>query len=50
MTTVDLRAYGAEIDLVRETLGCFLKDETDLRAVGEQIDSGHLAAMASPAA
>src|ERR687885_1048539 len=42
---VALHAAHLDDDLVRETLGCFLKDEVDLRAVGEQIDSGRLAAM-----
>jgi MoxR-like ATPase len=47
---VALHASHLDGDLVHETLGCFLKDEVDLRAVGEQIDGGRLAAMASSAA
>src|ERR671935_1568550 len=42
-----LHAAHLDDDLVRETLGCFIKDEVDLRAVGAEIDSGRLAAMAS---
>ena len=43
--------HATELDpaLVQETMGCFLKDESDLRAVGARIEAGELAAMCSPA-
>ncbi|HMK73976.1 MAG TPA: MoxR family ATPase [Myxococcaceae bacterium] len=42
--------HATELDpaLVQETMGCFLKDESDLRAVGARIEAGELAAMCSP--
>ena len=44
---VALHARHLDEELVRETLGCFLKDEGDLRVVGAELDAGRLAAMAS---
>ncbi|HXX29108.1 MAG TPA: MoxR family ATPase [Myxococcaceae bacterium] len=43
--------HATELDpaLVQETMGCFLKDESDLRAVAARIEAGELAAMCSPA-
>ena len=42
---VALHADALDPDLVRETLGCFLKDESDLRAFRTQLDAAGLAAM-----
>jgi MoxR-like ATPase len=45
-----LSALGAtqlDAELVRETLGCIVKDEDDLRAMEGQLDDGRLAAMLS---
>jgi MoxR-like ATPase len=44
-----LHATHLDEELVRETLGCFLKDESDLRAVGAELDAGRLPAMMSAA-
>jgi len=44
-----LHAAHLDEELVRETLGCFLKDERDLRAVGAELDAGRLPAMMSAA-
>jgi MoxR-like ATPase len=44
---VTLHAEALDDELVRETLGCLLKDENDLRAVERSIDDGKLAAMLS---
>jgi len=43
---VALHADRLDPELVRDTLGCILKDEADLRRVGEELDSGRLEAMA----
>lgn len=45
-----LSALGAaqlDTDIVRETLGCIVKDEGDLRAMNAKLDEGRLAAMLS---
>jgi hypothetical protein len=45
-----LSALGAEqldVAVVRETLGCIVKDEDDLRTMGQMLDEGRLAAMLS---
>ena len=42
---VALHASHLDDDLVRETLGCFLKEETDLRTVEAELDRGRLAAL-----
>ena len=45
-----LSTLGAEqldAELVRETLGCIVKDEGDLRAMEQTLDAGRLAAMLS---
>src|SRR5262249_22545522 len=47
---VALQATQLDEELVRETLGCFLKDEQDLRTVTARLDAGELAALAAPAA
>jgi MoxR-like ATPase len=47
---VTLHASQLDDDLVRETLGCFLKDEADLREVAGRIDAGELAALCAPLA
>ena len=47
---VVLHATHLDEDLVRETLGCFLKDEEDLRTVNARLDAGELAALSSPVA
>ena len=41
--------HTSELDaaLVQETLGCFLKDESDVRAVSARMEAGELAAMCS---
>jgi MoxR-like ATPase len=44
---VTLHADALDETLVRETLGCLLKDEGDLRAVERSLDEGKLAAMLS---
>jgi MoxR-like ATPase len=45
---VSLHASELDPDLVQETLGCFLKDETDLRALSARLEKGELAALCSP--
>jgi MoxR-like ATPase len=45
---VSLHASELDPDLVQETLGCFLKDETDLRALTARLEKGELAALCSP--
>ncbi|HEU4641573.1 MAG TPA: MoxR family ATPase [Gemmatimonadaceae bacterium] len=47
---VTLHASHLDEELVRETLGCFLKDESDLRAIEGELDAGHLASMLAPLA
>ncbi|HTS78993.1 MAG TPA: MoxR family ATPase [Myxococcaceae bacterium] len=47
---VALHATQLDEELVRETLGCFLKDEEDLRTVSARLDAGELAALSSPLA
>jgi MoxR-like ATPase len=47
---VTLHASHLDEELVRETLGCFLKDEADLRTVTARIDAGELAALSAPLA
>jgi len=47
---VALHATHLDEELVRETLGCFLKDEEDLRTVTARLDAGELAALSSPVA
>jgi hypothetical protein len=42
---VALHATHLDEELVRETLGCFLKDEEDLRTVSARLDAGELAAL-----
>jgi MoxR-like ATPase len=39
---VALDATHVDCDLVRETMGCFLKDETDLRTFMSELDAGRL--------
>jgi MoxR-like ATPase len=43
---VALHAASLDEEIVRQTLGCFLKDETDHRAIEGELDAGRLAAMA----
>jgi MoxR-like ATPase len=43
-----LHADHLDDEVVRETLGCFLKDESDLRTIEQELDAGHLAAMTAP--
>jgi MoxR-like ATPase len=45
---VALHATELDAALVQETLGCFLKDETDLRALSGRLEKGELAALCSP--
>ncbi len=45
---VALHARHLDEELVRETLGCFLKDESDLRVVTARLDAGELAALSAP--
>ena len=45
---VTLHASKLDEELVRETLGCFLKDEADLKLVSTRLDAGELAALAAP--
>ena len=45
---VSLHASQLDEELVRETLGCFLKDESDLRMVTARLDAGELAALSAP--
>ena len=42
-----LHADHLDEELVRETLGCVVKDESDLRHLGRELDAGKLAAMLS---
>src|SRR5499426_3983560 len=42
---VALHATQLDEELVRETLGCFLKDEQDLRTVSARLDAGELPAL-----
>ena len=42
-----LGAERLDEDIVRETLGCIVKDEGDLRAMEQTLDEGRLAAMLS---
>ena len=42
---VALHAPLLDTELVRETLGCFLKEEADLRLVETALDRGHFAAI-----
>jgi MoxR-like ATPase len=42
-----LHADHLDEELVRETLGCVVKDEGDLRHLGSELDAGKLAAMLS---
>ena len=42
---VTLHATHLDEDLVRETLGCFLKEESDLRAFEGELDAGRLSAV-----
>ena len=44
---VALHADHLDGDLVAETLGCFLKDEGDLRTFRAELEAGRLSAMAS---
>jgi MoxR-like ATPase len=43
---VALHAPALDEEIVRQTLGCFLKDEADHRALEAELDAGRLAAMA----
>jgi MoxR-like ATPase len=45
---VALHASELDPSLVQETLGCFLKDEADLRALSSRLAEGELAALCSP--
>jgi MoxR-like ATPase len=45
---VALHADTLDEDIVRETTGCFLKEESDHRALAAELDAGRLAAMMSP--
>jgi MoxR-like ATPase len=45
---VSLHATELDAALVQETLGCFLKDEADLRALSLRLEKGELAALCSP--
>ncbi len=45
---VALHASELDPSLVQETLGCFLKDEADLRALSARLAEGELAALCSP--
>jgi MoxR-like ATPase len=45
---VSLHASELDAALVQETLGCFLKDETDLQALTARLEKGELAALCSP--
>jgi MoxR-like ATPase len=42
---VALHADALDDEIVRETLGCFLKDERDQRAISSALDTGGVAAM-----
>jgi MoxR-like ATPase len=43
-----LHAAHLDADVVRETLGCLLKDETDLRRIQRELEAGRLEAMMQP--
>jgi MoxR-like ATPase len=45
---VALHASELDASLVQETLGCFLKDEADLRVLSTRLADGELAALCSP--
>jgi MoxR-like ATPase len=45
---VALHATELDAGLVEETLGCFLKDEADLRALSSRLAEGELPALCSP--
>ena len=45
---VTLHAARLDAEVVRETMGCFLKDEEDLRLVAAELDAGRLEAMLTP--
>jgi len=45
---VALHADTLDEEIVRETTGCFLKEESDHRALTAEMDAGRLAAMMSP--
>jgi MoxR-like ATPase len=45
---VALHASELDAALVQETLGCFLKDEADLRALTGRLEKGELAALCAP--
>jgi MoxR-like ATPase len=45
---VALHASELDAALVQETLGCFLKDEADLRTLSGRLEKGELAALCSP--
>jgi len=45
---VTLHATHLDESLVRETLGCFLKDEADLRTVTARLEAGELPALSAP--
>ncbi|HSJ65869.1 MAG TPA: MoxR family ATPase [Gemmatimonadaceae bacterium] len=45
---VALHADAIDEEIVRETTGCFLKEESDHRALAAELDAGRLAAMLSP--
>jgi MoxR-like ATPase len=45
---VALHADTLDEQIVRETTGCFLKEESDHRALATELDAGRLAAMMSP--
>ena len=42
---VALHASHLDAEVVRETLGCFLKEENDLRTIESELDRGRFAAM-----
>ena len=45
---VALHADHLDLEVVRETLGCIAKDESDLRLLGGELEPDRLAAMLSP--
>ncbi|MBX6330571.1 MAG: MoxR family ATPase [Gemmatimonadaceae bacterium] len=45
---VALHAAELDAEVVRETMGCLVKDERDLRLVGAALDAGDLPAMLTP--
>ena len=45
---VTLHADHLDDELVRETLGCFLKDESDLRLFEAELEAGRLVTMLNP--